>query len=131
MIDESLLCDVWMKAMCVKLGCLAQGYGNSKGTDTINFMSLDEIPNISKDRTVTQVRIVVDSRKQKKDPNRVRITVGGMLIEYPYKLKTCTAADLTTSKIMWNNAISTMKARYICADVKQSPSVPPSTDLST
>ena len=60
MIDDPLLCNIWMKAMCVELGSLAQGYGDTKGTDTINFMLLDEIPNIPADRTVTYARIVVD-----------------------------------------------------------------------
>ena len=59
MIDEPLLCNDWMKAMCIELGRLAQGYGNTKGTDTIHFMALDEIPNIPADRTVTYARIVV------------------------------------------------------------------------
>ena len=117
LIDEPLLRDDWMKAMCIELGRLAQGYGNTKGTDTIHFMSLDEIPNIPADRTVTYARIVVDYRAQKQDPNRVRITVGGNLIDYPGELTTRTA-DLTTSKVMWNSVISTRKARFICADVK-------------
>ena len=41
-------------------------------------MSLDEIAKIPKGRTVTYARIVVDYRKQKADPNRVQITVGGI-----------------------------------------------------
>ena len=78
MIDEPLLWDVWMRAMYVELERLAQGYGDTKGTDIINVMPLDEIPNIPSDRIVTYARIVVDYREQKKDPNRVRITVGGI-----------------------------------------------------
>ena len=77
MVDKPLLRDVWMKAMCKELSRLAQGYGEVKCTDTIHFMSLDEIAKILRDRTVTYARIVVDYRKQKADPNRVRITVGG------------------------------------------------------
>ena len=46
-------------------------------------MTIDEIKQISKDRTVTYARIVVDYQPQKDDPNRVRITVGGNLIDYP------------------------------------------------
>ena len=53
----------------------------------------------------------------KTDPNRVRITLGGNLIDYPYKLTTRTY-DLTTSKLMWNSVISTPGAKYACADVK-------------
>ena len=66
---------------------------------------------------MTYARIVVDFRPQKTDPNRVRIIVGGNLIDYPYELTTRTA-DLTTSKVMWNSVISTPGAKYACADVK-------------
>ena len=60
MIGEPVPHDDWMKAMCIELGQLAQGYGSTKGTDTIHIMSLDEIPNIPADQTVTYSRIVVD-----------------------------------------------------------------------
>ena len=83
----------------------------------MGFFELDEIKNIPRDCTVTCVRIVVDYRPQKKDPNRVRITVGGNLIEYIYELTTRTA-DLTTSKILWNSVISTPGARFAAADIK-------------
>jgi len=106
LIEAPELREVWMKAMCVELGRLAQGYGTTKGTETINFMTHEEIAKIPGDRTVTYARIVVDYRPQKKDPNRVQITVGGNLIEYPGELTTRTA-DLTTSKVMWNSVIST------------------------
>ena len=39
LIDEPLLRKVWMKAMCVKLGQLAQGYKDKKGTETIKFIT--------------------------------------------------------------------------------------------
>ena len=84
--------------MCIELGRIAQGYKDTEGTNTVKFMNLDEIANIPADRTVTYARIVVDYyRPQKADPNRVRITAGGNLINYPYELTTRTA-DLTTSK---------------------------------
>ena len=103
--------------MCIELGRLANGYEDTEGTNTFKFMSHEEISNIPGDRTVTYARIVVDYRAQKKDPNRVRITAGGNLIDYPGELTTCTA-DLTTSKILWNSTISTPGARYCCADAK-------------
>merc|ERR1712085_177210 len=87
-----------------------------KGTNTVLFMDLDEIKTIPREQVVTYARIVVDYRPQKKDPNRVRITAGGNLINYPFELTTRTA-DITTSKIMWNSTISTRGARYMCADV--------------
>ena len=49
-------------------------------------------------------------------PNRVRITVGGNLIDYPYELTTRTA-NLSTSKMMWNSTISTEGARFAVADI--------------
>ena len=113
LINEPLLREVCMKAMCIELGRLAQGYKDTKGTETIKFMTWNEINQIPADRTVTYARIVVDYRAQKKDPNRVRITAGGNLIKYPYELTTRTA-DLTTSKIMWNSVISTPGALFAC-----------------
>ena len=117
LVDEPLLHKVWMKLMCVELGQLAQGYKDTKGTELVKFMTWNVINQIPADRTVTYARIVVDYRDQKKDPNRVRITVGGNLIKYPYEITTRTA-DLTTSKIMWNLVISTPGARFACADAQ-------------
>ena len=81
-------------------------------------MTHEEIKCIPGDITVTYACIVVDFRTQKTDPNRVRITVGGNLIDYPYELTTRTA-DITTSKVMRNSVIITPGAKYECADVKE------------
>ena len=89
----------------------------TKGTNTIEFMSHAEIAKIPKGKVVMYARIVVDFRPQKEDPNRVRITAGGNLIDYPHELTTRTA-DLTTTKIMWNSTISTRGARYAASDAK-------------
>ena len=83
LIEDLLLKDKWNKAMCVELGRLAQGYQDIPGTNTIKFMTHEEIKNIPTDRTVTYARIVVDHPAHKDDPNRVRITVGGNLSTYP------------------------------------------------
>ena len=80
-------------------------------------MTHEEIQKIPPDRTVTYARIVIDYRPQKDDPNRLRITMGGNLIDYPDELTTRTA-DLTTTKILWNSVISTPEAKYMCADIK-------------
>jgi hypothetical protein len=91
--------------------------GRRTGTKTIEFMTIDEIKAIPKDGRVTYAQIMVDYRPQKIDPNWVRITVGGNLIDYPGELTTRTA-DLITSKILWNSNLSTPGACYMCADVK-------------
>ena len=41
----------------------------------------EEIAAIPSDRTINYERIVVDYRKRKNDPNRVRITAGGNLLK--------------------------------------------------
>ena len=81
------------------------------------FLDINGIRNIPRDRVVTYARIVVDYRAPKKDPNRVRITVGGNLLKnlYPGELTTRTS-DLATSKCMWNSVIVTKGARYMCGD---------------
>jgi hypothetical protein len=110
--------DIWAHAMTKELARLAQGLdGITEGTNTVFYLNHDEIRNIPKDRTVTYARIVVDYRPQKTDPNRVRITVGGNLINYPGEVTTRTA-DMVTSKILWNSVLSTPGAKYCCADVK-------------
>jgi hypothetical protein len=62
--------------------------------------------------------VVVDHRPQKADPNRIRITAGGNLINYPGELTTRTA-DITTSKLHWNSVLSTPNAKYMCLDIKK------------
>jgi hypothetical protein len=59
----------------------------------------------------------VDIRPNKSETHRVRLTVGGNLIQYPGDVST-RSADLTTSKFLWNSTISTDGARYMCLDVK-------------
>ena len=114
---DAITKPVWEESMCTELGRLAQGYGSTKGTDTIQFMNHEIIDNIPADCKVTYTRIVVDFRPQKADPNRVRITSGGNLIVYPDELTTRTA-DLITTNIMWNSVLSTQGARYMCIDIK-------------
>ena len=103
--------------MCTELGRLSQGYSNTKGTNTCLFISHNEIKTIPTSQTVTYARIVVDYQLQKADPNRVQITEGGNLINYPEELTTRTA-DLGTSKNLRNNVLSTKNAKYMCVDIK-------------
>ena len=81
LINDPALRDVWLKVICIELGRLSYGYNNTKGIQTIHYMTHEEIKSIHGDRTVTYARIVVDFRPHKTYPNRVRITVGGNLID--------------------------------------------------
>lgn len=64
----------------------------------------------------TYARIVVGFRPQKADPNQVRITAGGNVIQYAGKLTTRTA-DITVTKMVWNSVVSTPGATYAGFDV--------------
>jgi hypothetical protein len=104
--------------MSKELHCLAQGKpGITKATTTIFFLSHDEICHILKDQTVTYDHIVINHWPQKEVPNRVRITVGGNLIIYPFELTMCTT-DMVSSKLLWNSTISMPGARFAGADIK-------------
>ena len=105
-----------------ELGNIAQGYAdgnkiNTKGTNTVRFLTHNEIKNILKDRVATYARIVVAFCLQEDDPNHVRITIGDNLIKYPGKL-TMQTANMTTNKLLWNSVINTEDSCYVCADIK-------------
>ena len=81
----------------------------------MRFLDLNGIKCIPRNRLITYAKIVVDYRPQKEDLNRVRITAGRNLMQYPGEL-TARTADMRTSKIMWNSTISTRGARDMVAD---------------
>ena len=100
--------------MCYELGQLAKGYKNRKDvTNTVFFMTHNKINNIPSDRTVTYAWIVVDCRPQKDDPNRVCITAGDNIVQYPGEVTTLTA-DFITAKLHWNRVISAPGSNYMC-----------------
>jgi hypothetical protein len=117
-MHNPVLSPLWVPAMSKELHRLAQvRVGTNVGTNTIFFLPPGKIRCIPKDCTVTYVRIVIDHQPQKDDPNHVRITIGGNLINYPYKLTTWTA-NMVSSKIMWNSIISMANAKFGSADIK-------------
>jgi hypothetical protein len=59
---------------------------------------------------------VVDIRPNKSETHRVRLAVGGNLIQYHGDVST-RSVDLTTSKCLWNSTISTEGSKYMCLDV--------------
>ncbi len=75
--------DVWGKSYTTELGRLAQGIpGVSEGTNTIVFITRDEIP-MNRLKNVTYGRICANYRPEKADPNRSRLTVGGDRLNVP------------------------------------------------
>ena len=110
--------ELWTTVFWKERGNLAQGdhKKGTKGTNSLFFLDHKEIKRIPADRTVTYANIVVDYRQQKADPNRIRITSGGKLINYLGELTTRTA-DLKTSKILRNSIISTINAENMCVEI--------------
>ena len=120
LMNDPYTAEVWMTAFGKDFGGMSQGDNKTgqKGTNAMFVMSPQDIPNIPKDRIVTYAQVVVDHRPQKADPNRIWITAGGNLINYPGELTTWTA-DITTSKLHWNSVLSTPDAKYMCLDIKK------------
>ena len=109
--------EIWGHSYGNELGRLAQGMkGRVAGTDTIFCIDKKDIP-AARWRDVTYGRIVVSFRPEKKDPNRVRLTVGGDRIHYPDDCGTPTAGMLTV-KLLLNSVISTKNARFMTIDIK-------------
>ena len=80
---------------------------------TIKFIKKHEVPGGGR---ATYTRIAVDYQPQKSDPNRVRLTVGGDRVDYPWDVSTPTA-DLITTKLLLNSTISTKGAKFMTADI--------------
>ena len=106
----------WEESCCEEIGRLAQGYPPTvpQGTDTMHFIRIDQIPH---GRKATYLRLVVADRPMKANPRRVRFTVGGDKVDYPFDVCTKTAA-LTTAKLLINSTISTPGARFMGIDIK-------------
>jgi hypothetical protein len=102
LMDDPALKGLWVPAMskAKELHCIAQGKESVKvGTNTIFYLTHDEIRHIPKKFTVTYARTVIQHRPQKDNPNQVCITVHSNIIDYLYKLITCTAG-IVSAKTM-------------------------------
>jgi hypothetical protein len=101
--DDSTF-TVWNKAAANEFGRLAQGVGDRiEGSNTIFFIPRQAVP---KGKIITYGRFVVDIRPNKSEIQRVRLTVGGNLIQYPGCVS-IRSEDLTTSKCLWNSTMFT------------------------
>jgi hypothetical protein len=97
-----------------KCGRLFQGIRDIAGTDTCFFIKLTNIP---KDRKITYGKIVCDYKPHKKEKERVRLTVGGDILDYSGDVATSTA-DVTTFKILNISTLSTEEAAMMMMDIK-------------
>ena len=110
--------EIYKPAYGKELGRLAQGIpGIVQGTDTIVFIHKNEVPS-DRWKDVTYGRICANFRPEKEDPHRIRLTVGGNLINFPGDCGTPTAGMLTV-KILLNSIISTPGAKFMTIDIKK------------
>jgi hypothetical protein len=115
LINDASTFTIWNEAAENKFGRLAQGVGNRIDcSNTIFFIPRQAVP---KGKIVTYGRFVVDIRPDKSEVHRVRLIVGGHLIQYPVDVST-RSAYLTMSKCLCNSTISTDGAKYMCLYVK-------------
>ena len=108
---------VWFNAAANEFGRLANGLGpNSSmptGTNTIRFIKHDDLP---AGRKATYSRFVAAEKQNKAEKFRVRLTVGGNLVDYPGKVSTPTV-DMPVVKCLLNSVVSTPNARFCSFDI--------------
>jgi hypothetical protein len=109
--------ELWGKSYTTELARLAHGIpGVSKGTNTIVLVKRNDIP-IDRQRDTTYGRICAYYHPEKDDPNRMRLRVGGNLLNVPGDCGTPTV-DMVTVKLHLNSVILTKGARYCTIDLK-------------
>ena len=108
---------IWTQSLSNEWGRLAQGNDNGVHcTNTIDFITRQEVPH---GREITYATFVLDYRPLKTEPYRVRITVGGDRLTYPFDAGS-PAANLLETKIILNSSISDAHrgSRFMSADLK-------------
>jgi hypothetical protein len=105
---------LWTRGFGNECGRLFQGIRDIPGIATCFFIDLKNIPN---DRKITYGKIVCDYKPHKKEKERVRLTVGGDILDYSGDVATSTA-DITAFKILINSTLSTEDAAMMMMDIK-------------
>jgi hypothetical protein len=114
LMKHSTLGPLYKKGLGNELGRLYQGIRDIQYTNTCFFVELTNIP---KDRKITYVKLVGDYKPNKPEKERVRLTVGGDILDYTGDMATSTA-EITTLKILINSTISTEDAAMMMMDIK-------------
>jgi hypothetical protein len=113
MKDPSLQ-PLWKRGFGNEVGRLFQGIHDIPGTDTCFFVKLTNIP---KYRQITYGKIVCDYKPHKTEKERVRLTVGGDMLDYSVDVANSTA-DITTFKLLINITLSTAYTAMMMMDIK-------------
>jgi hypothetical protein len=76
------------------------------------------LKSIPKDRIITYGKLVCDFKPNKNEKHRLRLTVGGDILDYSGDTATSTA-DITTFKILINSTFSTQEAKIMMMAIKK------------
>ena len=108
--------SIWRTSLANDLGRPTQGVGTCMpfGTNTVFYVAKSSIPANCK---VAYAHMVATIRPHKTEVNRVHVTVGGNILDYP-GATTTNYASLTTTNCLLNSTISTPDARFMTLDIK-------------
>ena len=108
--------SIWRTSLANDLGRLTQGVSTRmpRGTNTVFYVPKSRVP---VDRKVTYAHMVATIRPHKTEVNRVRVTVGGDILDYP-GATTTNCARLTTTKCLLKSTISTLDSQFMTLDIK-------------
>jgi hypothetical protein len=105
----------YKKCLGSELGRLRQGIRDIQGINTCFFFELTNVP---KDRKITYGKLVCAYKPNRAEKERVRLTVGGDILDYTGDMATSTA-DITTFKILVNSTLSTEDAEMMMMDIQK------------
>ena len=119
LIADQETIDVWEKSSANEFYRLMKGLKRGiQGTETLKFIQKNEVPYHKK---VAYARLVCDYIPQKEEKERTRITVGGDRLDCQGGVSTKTAG-LKTINLLLNSLVSSIWAKFMTADLKNSTS---------
>ena len=98
----------------IRSPCKRRGKKNAYRYKYNDFRPKSAVPTTVK---VTYARLVSEIRPHKSETHRVRMTVGGNLLDYADDTSSPKVA-LTTSKILFNSIVSTQNVKFLGLDIK-------------
>ena len=110
--------NIWTKEYSTELAILEQGFPERPiDTNTFTFIPITKIPP-SRLNNITYGKIVSSIHPLKTEKHRILLTVGGNLIQYPYRKTTPIVDVLSPIFYYYNRVISTPKSRLFTIDIK-------------
>jgi hypothetical protein len=115
LMKDSHLQSLWKRGFGNECGRLFQGVRTIPGTDTCYFIKLTNVP---KDRKITYCKKICDNKPDKKEKERVWLTVGSDRLDNSGDVATSTT-NITTFNILINSTLSTEDADMMMMDINK------------